>query len=204
MTGAHAKQPPTRMMNHPGVCAVDGCERKYYAKLHCRLHWERLYMNGTTERANIAPGTPAGERLEKQSERVGECIEFTGYRDKNGYGSLTIDGVYVRAHRLAFELSHGEVPEGLFVRHKCDNPPCINPDHLEPGTPADNMRDKVIRGRSARGAGNAAAKLTEADVKKIRSLGGDGWTHAELASLFGVGKSTIGRVIRRANWRHVP
>lgn len=203
MTGAYAKQPPTKIMNHPGVCAVDGCDRKYYAKLHCRLHWERLYMNGTTERAHIAPGTPAGERLERLSERVGECIEFTGYRDKNGYGSLTIDGVYVRAHRLAFEIAHGEVPEGLFVRHKCDNPPCINPDHLESGTPADNMRDKAERVRAAKGTDNAAAKLTDADVRRIRALRSAGWTYGELSALFDVGNSTVGRVVRGSHWKHV-
>lgn len=204
MSGAHAKQPKTKILNHAGVCAVDGCDRKYYAKHHCRMHWERLHRNGTTDRKGIEPGTPPAERLNSQLERVGECTEFMGYRNSNGYGELTIDRKFVLAHRLSYELSFGPIPDGLIVRHKCDNPPCVDPDHLEVGTQSDNLRDRDERGRTARGMNNGTAKLTDEDVRKIRKIRSDGWTYAELAALFSVGGTTIARVVTGTHWRHVP
>lgn len=203
MSGAQANQPKTKILTHAGICAVDGCERKYYAKHHCRMHWERLYTNGTTSRKGIAPGTPPAERLRVQVERVGGCLEFMGYRNSSGYGELTIDRKFVLAHRLSYELSFGPIPDGLIVRHKCDNPPCVDPDHLEVGTHSDNFRDRDERGRTARGMTNGTAKLTDEDVRKIRQMRSDGWTYAELAALCGVGTTTIGRVVKGTHWRHV-
>jgi hypothetical protein len=88
---------------------------------------------------------------------LGECWEWTGTRMPAGYGKLSLGGEFVYAHRLAYaiahQVSHRDIPAGIVVRHRCDNPPCCNPSHLVLGTYADNTRDMVERGRStARGS----------------------------------------------------
>lgn len=81
---------------------------------------------------------------------MSECIEWQGSRNRNGYGSVRAEGRTWLAHRWAWVQVHGPIPEGLVVRHRCDNPPCVNVEHLEIGTHADNMRDAVERGRTFR------------------------------------------------------
>lgn len=85
-----------------------------------------------------------------------------------GYGMFWFGGRAQRAHRLAWVLLRGPIPKGMVLRHKCDNPRCVNPDHLEPGTQMDNVRDMLEREREAKGEKNGAAKLTEAQVRAIR------------------------------------
>lgn len=78
------------------------------------------------------------------------CWTWAAGYFSDGYGAFCRNGQNVHAHRVAYELTYGRVPKGLVVRHKCDNPPCVRPDHLESGTPADNSHDMVERGRSAK------------------------------------------------------
>lgn len=112
----------------------------------------------------------ASERLAELSvaEESG-CIRFTGHLDGEGYGRIMVARVKYMAHRLSYSLNNGPIPDGYVVRHKCDNPSCINPEHLEVGTQADNIADKVSRGRQARGSGAGRAILTEESVREIRS-----------------------------------
>ena len=78
-----------------------------------------------------------------------QCFEWTGYRDKDGYGRHRpgTGKNYVGAHRFAWQLAGGEIPKGLHVLHRCDNRPCVNPHHLLVGTPKDNAQDMMVRGR---------------------------------------------------------
>src|SRR5699024_2768962 len=138
----------TRQMKHAPFCGVEGCERVYYAKGMCRLHWERVRTNGTTERATIDPSTSPAERLAQLSRREGDCIVYTGHLNQYGYGQITVQGKGMTAHRLSYETHRGPLAPGSVVCHTCDNPPCINPDHLYAGTHADNGRDKRVRRRS--------------------------------------------------------
>lgn len=197
------QQPPTRAMNHADYCAVNECGKPYYAKALCRKHWERQHRNGTVELKISDRESTIAERLDALQITNGECNEFGGYRNANGYGELTYRGRLTLAHRASYERHNGPIPDGMIVCHRCDNPPCINPDHLYVGTHADNGQDKAERRRSTRGVRNAAAKLTDDDVLTIRRLRVDGWTYARLGDRFGVGKTTIGRVVRRAIWNHV-
>jgi hypothetical protein len=203
MTGAYAKQPPTRQMKHNQHCAVTDCGRPFYAKTYCRKHWERNYRNGAPITVVLPADTPIPERLEFHSERRGECLEYTGHLDRYGYGQITINGKGQAVHRVAYEVAHGPIPEDMMVRHKCDNPPCIDSGHLELGTNQDNSDDKVSRGRSLFGSRNPDAKLVESQVAEILVALASGETQKHLASVYGVGQSTIGRIHRRENWKHV-
>ena len=111
----------------------------------------------------------------------------------------------LRAHRVAWELTNGPVPDGLFVCHHCDNPPCCNPAHHFLGTTQDNTADKVAKGRSPSLSGEAhpQAKLTAADVVAIRQLAGDGASPLEIAERFGVARVTIYGIVHRRSWRSV-
>jgi hypothetical protein len=79
---------------------------------------------------------------------MGDCLEYTGARSKNGYGVIWVDGKWLGAHRLAWALANNKpVPNGKHILHSCDNPPCCEPGHLRPGTRSQNMVDMVARGR---------------------------------------------------------
>lgn len=84
----------------------------------------------------------------KNLDMTADCWEWQGSRNARGYGQIRKDGRYIYAHRAAYELTHGSIPEGLCICHHCDNPPCCNPDHLFAGTMADNMHDRDAKGRN--------------------------------------------------------
>ena len=104
-------------------------------------------------------------------------------------------------------LANGPIPPGLVVRHRCDNPPCVNPDHLEIGTQADNQADMAIRGRSkwggVHGEATPNAKLTNEAVKEARRLRAQGWTQLALAHRFGVSVRAIQLMLSGRTWKRV-
>ena len=108
----------------------------------------------------------------------------------------------VLAHRVAWELYRGPIPAGLRVLHHCDNPRCVNPDHLYLGTQRDNMRDCQQRGREPdrKGVQNGHSKLTEDQVRFIRR---SALPAAKMAALLGVCRTAVGEVRRGRNWKHV-
>jgi hypothetical protein len=116
------------------------------------------------------------------------CWEWTGPRHAFGYGRQH----HLCAHRMMYEHVHGPIPDGLFVCHTCDNPPCVNPAHLFLGTPADNMQDMARKGRSRPGR----AKLTAEDVEAIRSASARGDSRQELGQRFAVTPDHIGQIVR--------
>jgi len=155
--------------------------------------------------ADASRRVPAEERFWKhvQKGKPDECWEWTGGRFNNGYGLLSIDRVPTGAHRFSYQLVYGEIPEGRYVCHTCDNKGCVNPAHLFVGTAADNMRDAQQKGRMQRGADRPAAKLCEVDVRVIRSRASADELHRVIASDYDVSSVTIGRIVRRIAWAHV-
>lgn len=136
-----------------------------------------------------------------------ECWEWQGARSGSGkrYGVL-IDGTKnIYAHRLAYLFHYGEIGPNLCVRHKCDNPQCVNPHHLEVGTHKDNSDDKWRRGRGAdqRGERNPGARLKAGDVRQIRTLYREGLAQQAIAGRFGVSREMVGRIVRGEAWRHI-
>ena len=106
-----------------------------------------------------------------------------------------------RAHRVAWVLYRGKIPRGKKVLHRCDNPPCCNPEHLFLGTQADNVADMVTKGRRARNVGTQ--KLSMTDIVSIRAMAASGAKQTQLAELYGVNQPHISRVVRRESWKHV-
>ena len=136
------------------------------------------------------------------------CIEWIGSRDKGNYGHgrlrLKNGGKMYQAHRLAWELKHGPIPDGLCVLHRCDNPPCCNTDHLFLGTKADNNADRDAKGRCAKGERSGNSKLTTSDVIAIRRRVAAGERQKDLAKEFSVPTSAICNICNRKRWAHVP
>ena len=133
------------------------------------------------------------------------CWLWCGPVDSSGYGKLRIRFGFESAHRMAWRVTHGPIPRGQFVLHRCDTPPCVRPDHLFLGTQGDNMRDMVQKGRARprSGEANGQAKLTEADALAIvTALQAPRYgLYSELARKYGVTSSLIRRIARGELWR---
>ncbi len=134
--------------------------------------------------------------------RKNGCWEVTSHLPgKNGYVELRRKNKRLYAHREAYRETFGSIPKGMFVCHKCDNKICVNPQHLEIGTNAKNIRDAWERGLGPIGSKNGHAKLTEADVMNIRRMG-DFQGHF-LARFFGVSDVTISMIRHNNVWKSI-
>ncbi len=150
-------------------------------------------------------------RILSNVKRNGLCIEWQGALSDNGYGRINVSGRYNRVHRVVYELYHRPIPEGMYICHRCDNPRCCNPDHLFAGTPWQNSRDMLSKGRhkafaqgEVAGGKNPRALLTDDDVVKIREQYANGnVTLKQLAKEYGVHFDTISKAINRVTWSHL-
>ncbi len=159
------------------------------------------------------PQQPVDTRFFSRIDKTDSCWLWTGTKMNCGrkkgysvYGVLWVggrNGNYRFAHRISYELNVGSIPDGMFVCHRCDNPLCVNPDHLFLSTPADNNHDMRDKGRAARGELNATAKLTEDIVRIIRRAYKTGATQTELAAIYNVTQANVSEVVNRRTWRHV-
>lgn len=132
------------------------------------------------------------------------CWEWTGALNRHGYGSFWLDKC-VLAHRIAWRLANGPIPEGKLVMHSCDNRICCNPEHLFTGTNQDNMDDMVEKGRANRmpGETHPMSKLTERAVLWIRMWAGCGYKQVDIASAFGIDQTNVSCITTRKTWRHI-
>ena len=153
-------------------------------------------MNGKNERLPIA------DRLRLKTKILPSgCHEWTGGRSKAGYGVISYLGKHDYVHRIVLRLTMGDLPKGLHVCHKCDNPSCVNPEQLFLGTNAENQWDKFRKNRHARGTMfSRNSRLTEDAVAYIRSSDETG---RALAKKFGVSEGTLSAARNGHTWKHV-
>lgn len=136
-----------------------------------------------------------------------DCWEWLAFKNPKGYGMVKdADGDSRPAHRVAYRLAVGPIPDKMHVLHRCDNPSCVNPSHLFLGTNFDNVADRVAKGRSGalRGEGSPVSKLTADQVSDIRArYGGKRGEIIALATEFGVDRTNIAYILKRKTWRHI-
>jgi hypothetical protein len=143
-------------------------------------------------------------------DSVTGCWPWIGPITRGGYGNAFFMGKIQRANRVSYMLHKGEIQSGYCVCHKCDNPACVNPDHLFIGTAKDNIRDMHSKGRApksnpkAAGVNNVRSKLDDDKVREIRALVAQGVSKAEVGRRYGVRDSHVCKIVQRDCWRHVP
>lgn len=145
--------------------------------------------------------------LHPYNPELGRCWNWTRAQNGFGYGSVWLNNHHHRAHRVSYFLTFGDIRDGLFVCHSCDNPLCVNPDHLFLGSAADNNRDKEAKGREVVlcGEKQGLSKLTAAQVAEIRQRYATGHEmQIHLAKEFGVSQHTIWGIVRYKTWLHIP
>lgn len=173
------------------------CGGKHLALGYCKKHYRAAKKWGDPNfRANLR-GVPFEERY--VIDLVTGCWNWIGAKDSCGYGTYSHTSGN-KAHRYVWEKLHGAIPEGMCVLHKCDNPACVNPEHLFLGTHDENMKDMVAKGRSrgAKGEKNAGAILS---ADQVRDIYCSNKTNKELAVLFGVDRNTIMHIKNQKSWQ---
>ena len=155
----------------------------------------------------MPPKRPVIDRFNEKwrlNEDTG-CHEWTACRLPKGYGKFGVSPRNIQtAHRVAYTLFIGPIPDGMYVCHRCDNPPCVNPDHLFLGTCQDNSDDKFAKGRELRGTKIKVSRLTEADVIEMRRLYFSRTQDClSLSRKYNVSPNAVCRAIRGISWRHL-
>lgn len=135
---------------------------------------------------------------------LGRCLEWSGALDLDGYGRLapTRPGA-IKAHRLAYELHYGKFDPKMWVLHKCDNRRCVRPSHLKLGTSLQNVQDRYLARRCARGMRSGTARLTNTMVLKVVRLLDSGMLQKDIAEKMDIARSHISRIDRGESWNHL-
>lgn len=189
-------------------CCIKGCFKESVSLGLCINHYRRNRRYGSPVASKQATWVMRGktdeERFHLQVEKSDGCWKWSAGRDKDGYGvfKAVVNGEqFRRAHRYSYALHKGSVGD-LMVCHTCDNPWCVNPDHLFLGSGKDNQADKWQKGRGRALKGELAPHviLTEESVRKILA---DPRPFSKIAADYGVATSTIGSIKQRVSWAHV-
>lgn len=193
-------------MRHKTIveCSVDGCTNSRHCRSYCQKHYMRWRRHKNALTILSARGVEEETRFWDAVNKSNGCWEWTKARKQSGYGQFVNSRTSVSAHRYSYILAFGDIPDGLSVLHRCDNPPCVRPDHLFLGNARDNSRDMVSKGRhrngNLHGNGHPNSKLNNIVVRLIRL---DTLPYAALAKKWGVSKGHIARIKARQSWRHI-
>lgn len=197
-------------------CKITGCENKYRSIGLCSSHWKINKKYGTPtptcwcgEFAQTFVGNKRASELCHEHQLLktywenvdikgqDKCWEWQGSKTQAGYGLIYWYGKLQYAHRLSLQFIGQAIPDRYHVCHKCDNPSCVNPNHLFVGSPRDNMQDKVSKGRHTFGEKHPNAKLTNSEVLEIRDMAEDGVFFSDIAKTFDVSESHISTIVAR-------
>lgn len=180
------------------------CGAAFQAYLSAVRHGEGKYCSRVC--ADRGKQRPLAERFWERVDTSGDCWLWTGTGRGNGYGGLSVNGKNRSAHRIAWELTNGAIPDGLFVCHRCDNPACVRPEHLFLGTPRANIQDMMAKGRARFGdapPGKGRATLTPESVREVRRLATQGQSQRALARRYGVRSSAIYKLLHGITWKNL-
>ena len=163
------------------------------------------YLLSVPFREKFERGINKSGLIGDRAATIGRCWDWIKGKHPRGYGaiSLTKNGfhIHLKTHRVSWIIYKRTIPDGLCVCHLCDNPSCVNPDHLFIGDQADNMRDKRLKGRAAKADSHGNSKLNWDLVNRIRS---EYWSknlsQKELAFKFGINRSTLYDIVNRRSW----
>lgn len=157
------------------------------------------------------------EKVDKNPQGYKGCWEWTGATLRKGYGQFRRKELKpeAAAHRISWRLTYGEIPKGMCILHKCDNPPCVRPDHLFLGTKKENSQDMTKKRRhrlqqhpelkvKLQGENNPRAKLVPDQVREIRKRYDEGENTVTLSNEFGVETAAISKIGKRQRWRSLP
>jgi len=143
----------------------------------------------------------AEERFWRYVDCGMDCWLWLAYKDPNGYGKFKYQGTYKLAHRVSYIIHYGEIPEGMCVLHKCDNPSCVNPLHLFLGTMQDNVNDMIDKGRCCSGEKHPNSKRTQQQIDNIRLIYSNGGiSQKSLGDMFGVSSRSISNIVNNKTW----
>ena len=194
-----------------GKCSIKNCELPEMAAGFCNKHWRRLKKYGSplwlAMPAGAYRGLPIFDRFSMRVLKAENgCWNWQSGTDQDGYGLFmgNVLGVrFKRAHRFSWAYHNQKlIPPGMEILHSCDNPRCVNPEHLSLGTALQNQRDKWARGRGGaqQGESHWKCRLTEAQVREIRA---SKEPQDVLAARYGITQSGISGIIRRRSWAHL-
>lgn len=196
------------LVNKGKSCSIQGCQKPAWGRGWCVTHYDRWRRTGDPMK---------GGKLTREEkflslifpEPMSGCWLWEGNANPAGYGQIWNGKTIVNTHRFSYEYFVGPIPSvngrTLHVCHRCDTPACVNPDHLFLGTAKDNVKDMDKKGRSNRpinkGEKAPASKLSEADVLRIRKMGG---TYRDISEKYGITPAHVGHIKHNRCWAHLP
>lgn len=188
-----------------GYCQC-GCGQK--TKIALRNRPNRGWVKGEPKRFIAGHGHTGRASLQEAfwtyvtPGSKNDCWIWQGTKDKSGYGQVNFQYKLWKAHRVSYMIYHGD-PGELYVLHRCDNPACVNPNHLAAGTNEDNIRDMIRKGRNQNNRIQPKPKFSADDIRSMRIAYENGEKQIEIAAFHGVHPSYVSRIVRKIWYKNV-